>query len=92
MKKVAITVSIEDERLNALTFFMKKNNATPQKELERTLEELYQKHVPPETREYLESKLIPAGTTKPRPKRPDKPAASTLAPMQEGTKEEPKNG
>lgn len=92
MKKVAITVSIEDERLNALAFFMKKNNTTPQKELEKTLEELYQKHVPPETREYLESKLTPVGTAKPHPKRPDKTAAPTSVPMQEGAKEEPKNG
>jgi hypothetical protein len=69
------------ERLDALRFFMKsKEHTTPQKELQRTLESLYEKYVPVETREYLDSKRKPT-PVRPRPKRPAKttvPVATTI--------------
>lgn len=40
---------------------------TPEKELQRLLEELYEKYVPADTREYLDSKNKPA--VRPRPRR-----------------------
>jgi hypothetical protein len=73
MEKTELTVSIEPERLDALQFFMlSKAKTTPQKELEHALEEMYEKYVPADTREYLDSKRTPA-PARPRPKRPAKP-------------------
>ena len=74
MEKVELTVSMDQLRLDALSFYMTtRENTTPQKVLEKTLEELYEKHVPAETREYLDSKLKPE--PKPRPKRTPRPSA-----------------
>ena len=71
MKKVNITISFEDEKLDALSFFMGKTGSNPQKELEDSLEKLYEKFVPAEMREYIASR-IPAAL-KDKPKRPTKP-------------------
>ena len=91
MEKVNITVVIEQERLDALTYFMKKDNTTAQKELEKALEELYQKHVPADTREYIDSKLHSATPSRPRPKR-TAPATSILPPAVMTNKEGEDNG
>lgn len=80
MEKVNLTVSIESVRLDALQFYLaSKENTTPQKELEKMLVEMYEKYVPAETRQYLDSKLKPATTPKSRPKRPA-PKAPTPKP------------
>ena len=51
MEKTELTVSMEPERLDALRYFLAaKNKRTPQKELQRALEELYEAYVPAETR------------------------------------------
>jgi hypothetical protein len=84
MEKTELTVSIEPERLDALQFFMlSKAKTTPQKELERALEEMYEKYVPADTREYLDSKRKPA-PARPRPKRPAKAAAPVIETEKEG--------
>lgn len=78
MEKINLTVSIEDIRLDALQFFLaSKENTTPQEELEKMLVEMYEKYVPAETRQYLDSKLRPAAASKSRPRRP---AAKAPAP------------
>ena len=79
MEKIDLTVSIEDVRLDALQFFLaSKENTTPQEELEKMLVEMYEKYVPAETRQYLDSKLKPAAAPKSRPRRPTpKAPAST---------------
>ncbi|MCQ4720687.1 hypothetical protein NE659_25825, partial [Flavonifractor plautii] len=47
MEKTELTVSMEPERLDALRYFLAaKNKRTPQKELQRALEELYEAYVP----------------------------------------------
>ena len=71
MEKINLTVSIEDIRLDALQFFLaSKENTTPQEELEKMLVEMYEKYVPAETRQYIDSKLKPAAAPKSRPRRP----------------------
>ena len=71
MEKINLTVSIEDVRLDALQFYLaSKENTTPQEELEKMLVEMYEKYVPAETRQYLDSKLKPAAAPKSRPRRP----------------------
>lgn len=68
MDKIELKVTMEPERLDALRYFLSaKEKRTPEKELQRLLEELYEKYVPADTREYLDSKNKPA--VRPRPRR-----------------------
>ena len=49
MEKTEIKISIDNERLEALTYFLqKKETSSLQKELGKILEELYEKTVPPD--------------------------------------------
>ena len=74
MKKVNITISFEDEKLDALQFFMEKENNSPQKELEEALTKIYEKYVPEPMREYLDSRSSPLA--KDKAKRPSRSAAA----------------
>lgn len=57
MEKTELTVSIEPERMEALTFYLQKEKTTTlQKELGKMLEELYEKTVPADVRDYIGSK------------------------------------
>ena len=96
MKKINISITFEDEKLDALEFSLKKENSSAQERMEDALKNLYEKTVPEPVREYLESKTAPAV---PKPKRPMKPTAhkpqptpakpiSAVAPV----KEDEKNG
>ena len=84
MEKTELTVSMEPERLDALRYFLAaKNKRTPQKELQRALEELYEAYVPAETRAYLDARGRPDRDRRRRP------AASKATQMQ---KEEATDG
>ena len=84
MEKTELTVSMEPERLDALRYFLAaKNKRTPQKELQRALEELYETYVPAETRAYLDARCL-SGRHRPR-----RPTASKVTQMQ---KEEATDG
>lgn len=86
MEKINLTVSIEDVRLDALQYFLAaKENTTPQEELEKMLVEMYEKYVPAETRQYLDSKLKPTAAPRSRPRRP---TPKTPAPTPETTNTE----
>lgn len=69
MDKTEFTVSMEAERMEALSYFLqKKGNASLQKELGKVLEKLYEETVPADVREYIDAKLRRAQNTKPKPK------------------------
>ena len=70
MEKTDITIQFEEEKLEALTYFLQKDNTTPQKALAQTLDDMYQQHVPADTREYIERKAAPPAATRLRPRRP----------------------
>ena len=57
MNKTELTLSIEEEKLEAMAFWLKKENATVQKKMDEALR----------TREYLDRKTVPA---RDRPRRP----------------------
>ena len=79
MEKIELKVSMEPERLDALRYFLQKQQkGSPQKELERALEELYETYVPADTRAYLDSKRRPVAA-RPRPKRPARSAQTKSA-------------
>lgn len=73
MEKTELSISIETERLEALTFYLQKEKTTTlQKELGKMLEELYEKTVPADVRDYIGSRgkkpPAPKPKTKPTPK------------------------
>ncbi len=82
MNKTELTISIEEEKLEAISFWLKKENATVQKKMDEALRELYEQTVPEAVREYLERKAAPAR------ERPKRPAKSTGAPAMPAETEE----
>lgn len=68
MEKVDITLAFDQEKLNALEFYLKKEKTTAQRRLEESLAQLYEQAVPEPVREYLDSRSAPP----PRPRRPPK--------------------
>lgn len=68
MEKVNITLAFDQEKLNALEFYLKKEKTTAQRRLEESLAQLYEQAVPEPVREYLDSRSAPP----PRPRRPPK--------------------
>ena len=75
MQKISITLSFDDEKLDALEFSLKKENSSVQKRMDEALRQLYEQTVPEPVREYLNSRTAPSSPSRPRPKRPPKPAA-----------------
>ena len=55
IKTVNLTIPFEQERLKALQYYAAKREISLQTELTDTLTRLYEKHVPAQTREYIES-------------------------------------
>ena len=69
MEKTEIKISIDNERLEALTYFLqKKETSSLQKELGEILEELYEKTVPPDVRDYIDGRQKKAAPPKPKVK------------------------
>lgn len=76
MEKVNITLALDDEKLDALTFSLRKKNDTVQQRMEKLLTQLYESEVPEPVREYLDSKTAPAAKPK-RPPKKTKPQAGS---------------
>ncbi|CAK7027350.1 MAG: hypothetical protein ENTB_05209 [Enterocloster aldenensis] len=83
MKNTTLTLSFNTEKLDALTFHMGKKDVDLQRELNETIQKLYEKYVPQATREYIDDKVSRSAGAKDRPRRPARPAplpADTAAP------------
>ena len=78
MAKTEITLTFEEEKLDALEFCLRKEGSTVKKRMDEALRDLYEKSVPGPVREYLDSKSAPASRSR-RPPRP-KPAPATSIP------------
>lgn len=76
MEKVNITLVFDDEKLDALTFSLRKKNNTVQQRMEKLLTQLYESEVPEPVREYLDSRAAPAAKPK-RPPKKTKPQAGS---------------
>jgi len=66
MKNTTVTINIEQDKLRALRFYAGKKDADLNGELEDFLRKLYEKYVPAQTREYIESQPEPAPTARAR--------------------------
>ena len=76
MKKTNITLTFDDDKLDALEFSLRKEHSSVQSRMDDALKQLYEQAVPEAVREYLDSKAAPA----PKPKRTAK-AATPKAPI-----------
>lgn len=76
MEKSEIIVAFDHTRLEALEFYLKKENSSVQKRMDEALRHLYESTVPEPVREYLDSKVPPA-----RPKRPSRPSQPKQEPL-----------
>ena len=68
MKKATLTLSYDEEKLNALKLYIEQKSTQVEDELVSALDVLYQKHVPSGVREYIDmrSGTVPAPATKVR--------------------------
>ncbi len=57
MKK-QISVSLESEKFSALTMYLEQKNMHLTEELDKCIENLYQKNVPQNVREFIELQLL----------------------------------
>jgi len=69
MKNGTVTINFEQEKLKAVQFYADKKDANLQGELEDFLQKLYEKYVPAQTREYIESQAEQAAPARVRPTR-----------------------
>ena len=76
MKKTTVSIQIGQEKLRAIQFYAGKKESSLESELEEFAEKLYEKYVPAQTREYIES--LSAEEPRPRP-RPDRAARDRAA-------------
>lgn len=64
MQKVNITLTMDDEKLRALEYYLKQQNTTVQKKLDEAVGQLYEQTVPETVRQFVE------GISGSKPKRP----------------------
>ena len=86
MEKATITLAFDQEKWDALEFYLKKEKTTAQRRLEESLAQLYEQAVPDPVREYLDSR----GAPPPRPRRPAKADApkGAAVPASQGKEDE----
>lgn len=73
MQKINITLTFDDEKLDALEFSLRKEKTSVQARMDKALQELYEQSVPEAVREYLDSKAAA------KPKRPVRTAPKSKA-------------
>jgi len=80
MKKEAVTIQMDAEKLRAVKRYMEKKDADLEQELCDSLQKLYEKYVPASVREYIDEGCedTPAATTSLK-KQKEKNKASTAA-------------
>ena len=83
MQKSEIALSIDGEKLDALEYYLKKENATVQKRMNEALMELYERTVPDAVREFLD-RITPTLSKPRRPARPSTEKSSEGTPRSEG--------
>ena len=66
MRKVTVSVQVDAEKLRAIQFYTGRKQSSMEAELEDCVNKIYEKYVPAQTREYIESiagwyRRFPAG-------------------------------
>ena len=79
MKKAAVTITFEQEKLKAVQFYMSKKDTSLDAELDEFVARLYEKFVPAQTREYIESMAEQEPAAPARPRRTPRPGGTASA-------------
>jgi len=79
MKKVKVTIEVEQEKLEALETFTTDKNLNIEKELVDTFQKLYEKNVPAPVRTFIERESDSNKTSPSKPKKKDKPYVNEFA-------------
>lgn len=58
MKKGCVEIQFDDEKLEAINFYLSKKNLVLENEMQNMLKELYEKIVPSEVRSYIEKRPV----------------------------------
>ena len=64
MRKITVSIQVGAEKLRAIQFYVGRKNSTVEAELEDCVNKIYEKYVPAQTREYIESIAAPARSTR----------------------------
>ena len=89
MEKNEIQLHFDSEKMEALVFYLKKENTGVQSKMDEALRQLYEQVVPEPVREYLDARAAPAA----RPRRPNRPGQpKTAAPKPASVPAEPGKG
>lgn len=83
MKKITISISFDDEKINALKLYLSRGELTVEDELLKAMESLYTKNVPAPVRDFID---LRAGVEP--PEQPPKPKRTRSKPVAEETVEE----
>ena len=59
MEQQNLQVVFDDEKLEALRYFLSEKGVALETELEKSLADMYEKNVPPQVRSYIEKRPIP---------------------------------
>lgn len=86
MGKVSITLSFEEDKLEAMEICLKKDGSSVQKKLEETLKKLYEEVVPEPVREFVDAK---AGIKPKRLTPPPKSKSKSESQKEDITHEQP---
>ena len=65
MRKITVGVQVDAEKLRAIQFYTGRKDTSMEAELEDCVNKIYEKYVPAQTREYIESISTPARSSKP---------------------------
>ena len=76
MKKTAITITFDEEKLSALKMYLDQKNMKVETELEKALDILYTKNVPAGVRDFIDMKSGNAAPAAPKPRK-QKPSVSS---------------
>lgn len=81
-EKITVNVCYDDEKLSALRLYLGRKNTTVESELETALENLYEKVVPANVREFLEMRT--GGKTAEKKKKPTPASAPPVRERSDG--------
>lgn len=66
MRKMTVSVQVDAEKLRAIQFYTGRKDTSMEAELKDCVNKIYEKYVPAQTREYIESIAAPARSSGPR--------------------------
>lgn len=92
MKKAAVTISYDEEKLNALKMYLGQKDTQVEEELTKALDTLYNKNVPAGVREFIDMRSGTNPAMPPKPVRRPKPSQLSSSAVGAAGQEVQENG